>query len=265
MARRSKLPVPEADFSEFSILAAMKENLIGRKLLELRRSRGLSLTDLCRELRTYGIDVKIGAVSKWELGATAPNSYQLVALCHFYDVSDPVAYFTGHQSLNSEGLRKLADYRADLIATGKYAPEPSSPDIIYITMPVSLLGASAGTGNFPDDACFEQVSVPKNAVPEGADFGIRVCGDSMEPVYTNGQTVWVKQCSTLRKGEVGIFSYDGEGYIKLYREQQPVDTDAYTDSEGILHSQPVLISYNPKYSPIVVSPEKDFRIVGRVL
>ena len=105
------------------------------------------------------------------------------------------------------------------------------------------------------------------SVPAGAEFGIRVSGDSMEPVYQDGQIVWVPPCKTLRCGEVGIFVYGGEGYIKLYGAQEPEGDarEALTDSSGTVHPQPVLISYNRHYEPKAVRPELGFEIVGRVL
>ena len=41
------------------------------------------------------------------------------------------------------------------------------------------------------------VSFPEKSVPKGADFGVRVSGDSMEPVYHDGQIVWVEECETV--------------------------------------------------------------------
>lgn len=87
----------------------------------------------------------------------------------------------------------------------------------------------------------------------------------MMPTYCDGQIVWIQQCQTLNPGEVGIFIYDGEGYIKSYEEQEPEDREAFTDSYGICHMQPVMVSYNPKYPPRVVLPDVRFEIVGRVL
>ncbi len=83
-------------------------------------------------------------------------------------------------------------------------------------MPVSALAASAGTGSFLDEGSYELTRVRADEVPEGAAFGVRVSGDSMEPVYHDGQIVWVLPCDRLRAGEVGIMVYDGEGYIKVY-------------------------------------------------
>ena len=115
----------------------------------------------------------------------------------------------------------------------------------YIEMPVSNLAVSAGTSEFLNEGNFEMVSFPEKSVPKGADFGVRVSGDSMEPVYQDGQIVWGEECETLAVGEVGIFVYDGDGYLKVYSEQEPSEQqkDAFTDSYGCLHMQPVMLSY----------------------
>ena len=162
----------------------------------------------------------------------------------------------------------MRSYRDDLIASGKYRPQSKDDNQIrYISKAVSNLCVSAGTGAFLDEGNYEMVSFPENAVPPDADFGVRVSGDSMEPVYHDGQIVWVQKCETLSVGQVGIFVYDGEGYIKRYGEQQPENdsVDAYTDSYGVIHMQPVLISYNRNYADKIVRPENQFEIVGRVL
>ena len=111
------------------------------------------------------------------------------------------------------------------------------------------------------------ISFPESSVPSGADFGLRVSGDSMEPVYHNGQIVWVQQCDSVPVGAVGIFIYDGEGYIKVYDEQRPDDDEVenFTDSYGEIHMQPVMISYNQKYDPKAISGNAGFQVVGRVL
>ena len=50
--------------------------------------------------------------------------------------------------------------------------------------------------------------------------------------YHDGQIVWGKQCGQVNIGEVGIFTYDGEGYIKVYDEQEPDEEqqEAFSDS-----------------------------------
>ena len=134
-------------------------------------------------------------------------------------------------------------------------------------MPVSYLSASAGTGSILDEDKCERIRVPKDSVPAGADRGIRVHGDSMEPTYHDGQLVWVQFTKELHQNEVGIFMLNDMGYIKLFSSQEPreEDREMYTDIDGVVRPQPVLKSYNPDYDPIVITPDIRFEIVGRVL
>lgn len=245
-------------------------NIIGCRIAEARKKTGMSLVAFSHYLKDYGVVVGDRALNKWETGTTIPNAYQLMALCAAMDIEDGFRYFAGdyRASMNETGMRKVEEYKADLIASGRYRPEPEARNnIVYIDMRVSNLAASAGTGSFLDDDNFETVSFPESSVPAGADFGIRVSGDSMEPVYHDGQIVWVQQCDRVGVGEVGIFMCDGEGFIKAYGEQEPSEelTEAFTDSYGVTHQQPVLISYNKAYEPRVISPMTRFQTVGRVL
>ncbi len=250
-----------------------QENIIGLRIQEARTRRGLSLAELSTLLAENGLTIQRQGIGKWEAGISVPNAYQLLALCDALRIEDGITFFTGNRELFGElddvGLRKVEEYREDLIASGRYKRHKVERQnvIDYIDMRVALLPASAGTGSFLDDELFETLRFPANTVPENADFGIRVQGDSMEPVYHDGQIVWVQQCETLRPGEVGIFMLDGEGFLKLYDEREPdeANIDAFVGSDGVLHPQPVLISYNENYGPRFVSPNSMFAIAGRVL
>lgn len=81
---------------------------------------------------------------------------------------------------------------------------------------------------------FSEIEVG-DEVSASADFGVRVSGDSMEPLYLDGQIIWIHKQDTLEEGEIGIFFLDGEAFVKKYHQ---------TDS-GVQ-----LISLNSKYSPI---------------
>ena len=116
-------------------------------------------------------------------------------------------------------------------------------------IPVYELPASAGTGEFLDNDYYMMVEL-SDAVPDGADFGIRIHGDSMMPRFQNGQTVWVRRTSELQSGDIGIFYLDGEAYCKQLK----------TDNHSTM-----LVSLNPKYAPIHITDTSDFRIYGKVL
>jgi phage repressor protein C with HTH and peptisase S24 domain len=245
-------------------------NIIGRRIAEARKRRGMSIAAFSAYLENFGVHIKTAGAGKWETGGSAPNSYQLLAICAALDIDD-LRFFTQsyEPELNDEGLRLLAQLKHDLICSGNYRPVPKTARIRLVDMPVAVMPAAAGTGNVLDDSeYYEDVSFPEDQVKPGADVGIRVSGDSMEPVYHDGQVVWVNKCEELHPGEVGIFLYDDRAYIKIYDEQEPGEEflEEFTDSYGTVHLQPVLLSYNSEnYDPIVVKPYNQFRIFGRVL
>lgn len=257
------------EFKNYSTETEQNNNAVGKRLSELRAAYGMTLTELTRRLRLFGIILDRSTIGKWESGMSTPNAYQLIAISKLFHVSS-IDFFTLNTPgnvLNEEGIKKLESYKSDLIASGRYRPKQISivAGICYRKMPISTMPVSAGVGAWLDTEAFEYVDVPENTIPQGAEFGLRISGDSMEPVYRDNQIVWVQLCETLLPGEVGIMIYDGEGYIKVYSEQEPESPDDFIDSQGVLHRQPVMISYNPKYDPLKISPDLEFAICGRVL
>ena len=252
-----------------------RENIIGQRIQEVRKAHGVSLEGLGYLLSQYGIDMKQTGIGRWESGTVIPNAYQLMALSHIFQIEDPKTFFTESptdaDALNEEGLRKVREYKEDLIASGKYRPAPApaagSNVLKFREMPMSLLPVSAGPGAFLDENNFELKRFPADEIPDGAEFAIRISGDSMEPVYSSGQIIWVQLCKQLRPGDVGIFEYDGNGYVKMYDEQYPEETflDEYTTSDGQVLPQPVLVSYNEAYAPRPVNPNTSFSVIGKVL
>lgn len=111
------------------------------------------------------------------------------------------------------------------------------------------LAVSAGTGEPLGDTYYTtRLEIPTEKVPENAHCCLRVSGDSMEPAYKDGDIVFVQRLEngSLREGEVGIFAFNGEGYIKQLGHRQ-------------------LLSFNPKYPPIPVGPYDRLECQGRVL
>lgn len=107
--------------------------------------------------------------------------------------------------------------------------------------------ASAGTGQYLNDVQVETIELP---VDYDADFVIPVYGDSMEPEYHSGDYVFVKLSVELADGDIGVFEYYGDAYIKQL---------LINDEGAFLHS------LNSKYEDIPVDRDSDFRIIGEVV
>ena len=186
------ISLPKQEAGHYDAALSRQENIIGRKLEEARHARGFSLRKLAELLHERGVDCDYQAIHKWEKGTTVPNIYQVLAVCDALEIPDAFAYFMGCGSgLNAEGMKKLLDYREDLLASGRYTPAPAvkKDTVRYIEMPVSTLMASAGTGEFLDAENIVMMRFPESGVPTGADFALRVTGDSMEPVYQDHQLI----------------------------------------------------------------------------
>lgn len=92
--------------------------------------------------------------------------------------------------------------------------------------------------------------VNASQAPSDASFGIKISGDSMEPVIFDSSVVWVKKQEVLNNGDVGIFVLNGES---LCKKLNSVNSKCY------------LVSYNSKYSPIEILDTDDLRVVGKVI
>ena len=246
-------------------------NILGQCIAQARIQAGLAYSDLADELTKLGVKATYTAVTKWERGDTQPSAYQLIALSKVLDLGVELDQLTSHPELNEEGLDMVRIYRTGLIKSGKYKPSivpkqrlRQRQRVKKVTMLVSNMRVSAGHGEYLDRESFEPLSVPASSVPDNADFGIWVSGDSMEPVYHDNQLVWIHKCNKLEPGDVGVFIYDGNGYLKELSRCIPDEQEDFIDSDGSVHYQTMLLSFNPKYDPIKINDELGFYVVGRV-
>lgn len=226
---------------------------ISEILYRRRREKGISQIELAKLMRGEGIDITNQAVCKWENASSVPNAEQFLALCRILDIEDIRGEFSNGEDgifagLNDEGRRKALEHVHLLRASGLYEAV-REPVVVLRRLPLYSLAVSAGTGQFLDGEDYEMVECGIE-VPEGSNFGVRVAGDSMEPEFHNGQTVWVRQQRSLMTGDIGIFLYDGSAYLKQLVAKK---------NTMALHS------LNPAYSDIVISPELPLRVLGKVL
>jgi SOS-response transcriptional repressor LexA len=221
---------------------------IGMTLSALRNASNLSQNDVAKWLSAKYKPTKARAVSDWERGKGMPNAEHFLYLCQLYHVDNVQVIFAGKESgLNDLGIRKLQEYATLLEESERYAnkPKPESARVLRLfSLPVS-----AGTGSFMEDDHFEWIEAD-DTVPFSADFAVPVSGDSMYPRFADRQIVWVHKQASIENGEIGIFGYNGNAYIKRF------------DSN---HSIPLLISINPIYKPIRIVDTDSFIIFGKIV
>ena len=60
------------------------------------------------------------------------------------------------------------------------------------------------------------LEVKKTQLTLEANFALRVSGNSMEPVFHDGDVVLIASQPSVEIGEIGIFILNGEGFIKKF-------------------------------------------------
>lgn len=239
--------------------AAGADAAFGARLAELRKEKGLSQQQVADEV-SRECALELGrepltnrAVSKWERGDSLPDAQQFICLCRILGITDVQFTFRGTPSAADPmlGLNKLGRERAHeyigMLGDNPYFSLRARQKKAVRQLPLYDLPASAGTGVFLDGDSYTLIDADEN-VPESATLAVRISGDSMTPLFADGQTVFVRQQQELENGDIGIFVLNGEAFCKKL------------DSENGR-----LISLNPKYPPIPLDDYSDLRVVGKVV
>lgn len=222
-----------------------------RNLNELLKIKGIKAVDLAE---TAGVSKS--AVSHWLAGDNSPNIEVLAKICIAYDIklsemlNEKIEVSLGDKELLKK-YRSLDDYgkeAVDNILDIEFKRCSSENNVIDLTMelPMPELPASAGTGTWLEDGYNTPVTVKRTKEAERANVVIRVSGESMEPLFSDGECVLVRIQPDIESGEIGIFIVDNEGYIKRKGNGE-------------------LISVNPEYENISIDEYTDYRCFGKVL
>lgn len=157
---------------------------------------------------------------------------------------------------STESIAKVLEATGEtfdqFVSSGSYMQFPTA---MNSNTSVPLLGlAQAGSGGFFDSAGhpagqgWDEVQLP-TAAAEGM-YALEVSGDSMEPLYREGDRVVVAPGDTVRRGDrVVVRTHGGEVMIKILFRQ--------TGKTVELHS------VNPAYAPRIV-PLADIEWVARI-
>ena len=117
---------------------------------------------------------------------------------------------TGAEPLPPEAERQRMEEEATLRAD---VAGDTGPRVISLFVEPSAAGLAAPTVG--RDYEFYQL---KPGDPPGAAYAVRLQGDSMEPDFPDGSTVFVSH-DALRDGDIGIFSVDGGTVCKQYHQE----------------------------------------------
>ena len=230
------------------------------RIREARKKKGITQKQLAEI-----VGVRNSSVCNWEKGLNRPDPDTIELICGALDVTP--AYILGMDETDTdiltETVKRLLRYYRMLDDAGKeLLVEVAEHEVQRVRTEERLKAyqekiyefnnnkrlytyfnriACAGKGFVFDDIPIDTVAAEDR--PD-ADYIIGVNGDSMEPTYRDGDKVYVKKTDTIQIGEIGIFIYRNECYIKE------------RGKDG-------LISHNKSYPDIPGT--EDIQCVGKVL
>lgn len=227
---------------------------IGQILKTQRNQANMTVRKISDILTQKGFKASESTIYSWENGNSQPTPGAFLTMCSAYGIKNILITF-GYDGYNEdENIRlnmseqdHIKKYRdldtsgrelVDYVLNHEYTrhsqlDEVEEESTIYNVRPLRLSEqpASAGRGTYLGPEAFRTIMVQKNDLTDRALFAVPVSGNSMEPTYHDGDILIVEKAEEIRMGEIGIFTLDGEGYVKEFGEDK-------------------LISLNPEYDPI---------------
>lgn len=215
-------------------------------------------------------------VSKWVSGASTPMAKDLSTMTFIFNTDINTLMYGGEKSsstiltLINETSTKLETPRQEKVyhfaKTQLEEQEKENSRNKNITSleqykerkkhkkDMSLIdwrgAVSAGTGEFLEDEHREELTLPTEIIPEGADFCLSVNGNSMEPIFHHSDYVFVKEQLEVFSGAIGVVIVNGQAFLKrIWFEND--------------HAR--LQSFNSDYDDIIVTDADEFRIIGKVV
>lgn len=175
------------------------------------------------------LNVSKGTITSYEAGTRVPPIEKLQEMADLFKI-------------------KITDFFVETVEQiDFFNPEESDSKIPIVSH------ASAGTGKeiFDNDEILDVLELPEK-ISKKVDFATYVEGDSMSPRILDGNIILIRKDVCLEDGDIGLFNLNDLIYVKKIRY------NPFT-------KKTTLVSINKEYDPIPVTPNDDFKILGKVV
>lgn len=226
----------------------------GEKIKEARKAKKMTQKDLAKR-----IDVAHNSISDWEHDKSKPDADTIELLCGVLEIAPNYLLatsedeFTPAEKLLIRQYRMLSPYAREnvQIAIDRELNRPDTSILMddendrILHLPyfgkIAAAGTTIGSFSIMVDGTISVTETPDSI---DADYTIGVSGDSMNPMFNDGDIVLVKKCHSVNVGQIGIFQKGNEIFIKEATENG-------------------LRSINPQYPDMI--DEMDTECLGKVL
>lgn len=216
-------------------------NMSQKKLAELINIKPSTLSDYLnlRSNPSHGVIQRIAdvfEVGKSDIDTTYKDDNDITSI--YNKLTPPRQNNVLKYAMNQ--LEEQNNDSDNLVDFNSYIQEKTEVDIYGC--------ASAGIGerlyNEPISKEFVRGSVPVH------DIALKVNGDSMEPLFKNGQIIFIEKAHTIKDGQIGVFIINGDAYVKK----------VYVEDNRL-----TLVSLNKDYDDLHFYENEGVKLVGKVI
>lgn len=149
------------------------------------------------------------------------SSYQLKS--SEYDIIEKYRFISKYSLDGAKTIDYILNREYNIAEMFKEKSIPAETDD---NIPIRLINyyyrlASAGTGQIIFDMPpTKRIEIPNIPKYKKVDYAIGVNGNSMEPIYHDGDTLLVEMTEEIEIGDIGIFRVDNESYVKKLGETE---------------------------------------------
>lgn len=207
-------------------------------------------------------------ISEWEKGKYTPRIGVLNYIAEIFNVSisdlmntdlrnsvntSDDDFFSIYKRLDYQRKKKVIVFAKNQLADQKKPKTTSLADYHRIeeTHEIYLQSkVSAGTGILDLDSEYKEEITYTGKLPQYYDMAFAVAGDSMRPVFEDGEIIFVEKMDYPINGAIMVVQIDEEAFVKkVYIEENDLR----------------LVSLNKNYKDIYADSRNDIRIVGKVI
>ncbi len=212
--------MPNDESPAFDAAEARRQNLVGKRIAEIRKARKMTQAEVCEALkRTHHISVQPAAISRWENGITEPNAEEFLALYDVFDLKpsfrfleDDISSLEIHNTPASARLsRSFVQYLKD-----NHVYDSKRKNIRSVTLPLLVPIHHGLQPNVSVPYTYSRITVPETEVPYGTDFALQMQDSSMDPAIPRHGLAFCSYASSLIPADVGVFVYQNEILVRSY-------------------------------------------------
>lgn len=157
----------------------------------LRKQHGYTQDALAKKL-----NVKQNTISNWESGKTEVDNESIFVLCELFDVTTD--YLLGRTDSHTAPIAE------------NLTPISGNEMFTFKVIGTITAGYGGGTDYNPTG---EEIAIPRHLLKSHNPndyFVLEVRGNSMFPLYLDGDKVLIRKCNSVDSGKIAAIGYDGE-------------------------------------------------------